>query len=343
VGRSADALALLAPLTRAGDRALSRTASLWAGRAALALGQRAEALTYLESAGNATRDWELGEFLLGQGAHAAAESVLVRRAAAGDDDARLDSAIARFWRAGERQAAERLVRAADGSRLSPSRRGRLHIALADRWEAAGDDSTALEHLAMARAAARDTLVAREVAARSLAIEIRTLATPAELDAAVAAGRRHGRGTAIMQRLEDDLLLFQLLQQRNDQSGAGLFLAAEVARDSLRAPALALTLFRSIPASAPASPFAPKALLAAGLLAPDSAGAFRARLDSAYASSPYAAVVDGGGAPAAERVRMLDERLGELWSTVTRVWADSVRKLRETELAPAPRTSAPTFP
>ncbi len=342
-GEHAAALALLAPLTRADDRALSRTASLWAGRAALALGDRDEALGYLERVGDATRDWELGEFLLDRGELAAAESALVRRAAAGDGDARLDSAVARFWRAGDRAAAERLVRAAERSRLSPSRRGWLHIALADRWDAAGDDSAALEHLASARAAARDTLVAREVAARMLAIELRSLATPAEVDAAVAAGRRKARGTAIMQRLEDNLLLFQLLQQRNDQSGAGLFLAAEVARDSLRAPALALSLFRDLPASAPASPFAPKALLAASAIAPDSASAFRARLDGAYAASPYAALVDGGGAEAAERVRVLDARLGELWSTVTKVWADSLKTLHEVPTSAAPLAPARTLP
>ena len=48
----------------------------------------------------------------------------------------------------------------------------------------------------------------------------------------------------------------------------LFLAAETARDSLEAPALAETLFRRLADDWPASPYAPKALLAGGLLDPD---------------------------------------------------------------------------
>ncbi len=76
----------------------------------------------------------------------------------------------------------------------------------------------------------------------------------------------------------------------------LFLGAEAARDSLLAPVLAATLFRRLSDDWPASPYAPKALLAAGQLDPEDADAFRSRLDSLYANSPYLAVVRGEDAP-----------------------------------------------
>jgi len=85
----------------------------------------------------------------------------------------------------------------------------------------------------------------------------------------------------------------------------LFLGAEAARDSLVAPALAATLFRRLIDDWPASPYAPKALLAAGQLDPGGADAFRARLDSLYADSPYLAIARGQDAPG---YRLLEDSL-----------------------------------
>jgi hypothetical protein len=86
----------------------------------------------------------------------------------------------------------------------------------------------------------------------------------------------------------------------------LFLGAEAARDSLLAPALATALFLRLIEDWPASPYAPKALLAAGHLDPDRAEAFRTRLDSLYPDSPYLAVARGQDAPG---YRVLEDSLG----------------------------------
>jgi hypothetical protein len=72
----------------------------------------------------------------------------------------------------------------------------------------------------------------------------------------------------------------------------LFLAAESARDTLDAPALAGFLFHRLADEWPASPYAPKALLAGQLVEGAGADTMRTRLDSLYPDSPYLAVLRG---------------------------------------------------
>jgi tetratricopeptide (TPR) repeat protein len=85
----------------------------------------------------------------------------------------------------------------------------------------------------------------------------------------------------------------------------LFLGAEEARDAVAAPVLATVLFRRLADEWPASPYAPKALLAAGRLVPADAEDSRARLDSLYRDSPYLAVLRGEDPPA---YRVLEDSL-----------------------------------
>ena len=81
-----------------------------------------------------------------------------------------------------------------------------------------------------------------------------------------------------------------------QGDLRLFLGAEAARDTLGAPALAAGLFRRVADDWPASPYAPKALLAVGQLDPSESEASWMRLDSLYPDSPYLALVRGQDAP-----------------------------------------------
>jgi len=85
----------------------------------------------------------------------------------------------------------------------------------------------------------------------------------------------------------------------DSSGPGVpradlrvFLAAEVARDSLAASSLAASLFRRVADDWPDSPYAPKALIAGQALAPEWADSARALLAERYADSPYLALLRG---------------------------------------------------
>jgi len=72
----------------------------------------------------------------------------------------------------------------------------------------------------------------------------------------------------------------------------LFLAAETARDSLAAPALAVSLFRTLVERLPDSPYAPKAILAGHALDPVWGESVLPLLEERYALSPYVALVRG---------------------------------------------------
>lgn len=71
-----------------------------------------------------------------------------------------------------------------------------------------------------------------------------------------------------------------------------FRMAEVARDSLGAPALAGQLFLDVAASDSGSLYAPKALVAALMLLPDRRDSIAQVLDTRYATSPYTRVFHG---------------------------------------------------
>ena len=71
--------------------------------------------------------------------------------------------------------------------------------------------------------------------------------------------------------------------------------AEVARDSLRAPSLAASLWLQLEQGWPASPYVPKALMARMAILPDSAETLRGRL-VAMTASPYLAYARGENDP-----------------------------------------------
>jgi hypothetical protein len=96
-----------------------------------------------------------------------------------------------------------------------------------------------------------------------------------------------------------------IQPGTPQGDLRLFLSAETARDSLGAPLLAARLFRRIAEEWPASPYAPKALLAGQQLDTVWADTARALLSEHYSDSPYLAYVRGEDAPA---FRQLEDSL-----------------------------------
>jgi hypothetical protein len=116
----------------------------------------------------------------------------------------------------------------------------------------------------------------------------------------------------------------------------LFLAAELARDSLRAPRLAATLMRRVAGEWPESPYAPKALLA--LVALDSSAAEAARLDleTLYGASPYVAVTHG---IADSTYRTLEDSLGT-FAAAWRQAAGDARTPAAVERRPGERRPRP---
>ena len=76
-----------------------------------------------------------------------------------------------------------------------------------------------------------------------------------------------------------------------------FFVAESVRDGLPAPQIAAQLFAAVPASWPASPYAPKALLALAELEPAASDSIAGVLEANYPASPYLLLVAGDVTPA----------------------------------------------
>jgi tetratricopeptide (TPR) repeat protein len=91
-----------------------------------------------------------------------------------------------------------------------------------------------------------------------------------------------------------------------QGDLRLFLAAELARDSLGAPRLAGTLFLRILEEWPASPYAPKVILAVRQVDSSWADSAGAILEERYLDSPYVAMIRGN---ATTEYRQLEDSLG----------------------------------
>ncbi len=82
-----------------------------------------------------------------------------------------------------------------------------------------------------------------------------------------------------------------------QGDLATFSLAEAVRDSLPAPRIAAELFATIPAWWPASPYAPKAMLALAALEPAQADSIFLRIEAEYPGSPYLLLVAGDVTPA----------------------------------------------
>jgi len=120
-----------------------------------------------------------------------------------------------------------------------------------------------------------------------------------------------------------------------QGDLRLFLAAESAREILKAPRLAESLFRRIPEQWPFSAYAPKAILAAQQLNPEWVDSARTILDQQYYDSPYVVAIQGEATP---EYRQLEDSLGAFAASLamTRTRAPGVRRKFVAPLPPGRR-------
>ena len=335
------ARARLDSLLESRDVEVARQARLWAARAALASGDRDAVTRYLAGLDIAALQWELVQVSLAAGEYARAESLVVSRAARGDfrDDA--TRAVRDLWGAGQWDAAERIVVGYDLARIGDANRAAMHYALGDLSLRDGRDSLARRHLFAARSlSGRDSIMTRESEARLAMLGMSRASRLRELDTAFARQDSAVRRTSFARRTADQLLLVKMLEGQTDATGAALYLAAEVARDSLRAPRLARTLFLQVARDVAASPLAPNALYAAGLLDPDSAAIWQAQIRNRFPNSAVAAWLRGDDIGATADFTSTPELLRFQWAEITRVWADSVRKLRTPRAAPGTPVRSP---
>ncbi len=247
--------------------------------------------------------------------------------AAGDSTVSWDSVIG-WLAARDRLAASELVDRAD------SVPGTTPAMLANRLLA--DAARFSDDLPRARARleqVRDQTAAPDAAATArlelIRLDMRSTASREQLDLILQALAKEVAESPLGPQAQIMLRSIEQVAFAVDSSAPGspagdmrVFLAAEAARDRLAAPRLAASLFRSIAAGWPDSPYAPKALLAAAVLAGDTLLA--AEAESRYPTSPYVLAV---GETAVASLRALEDSLG--------AFADSIR-IRPP--APAPVTA-----
>ena len=324
-GRPAQGRALLAPLAADPRRDVAHEAALWTAVASIALHGHDSAAADPRGLHAAGAEWELIALLLEREALAPAESLLARRAARGDFRPEVLAALDALWRGGRRAGVARIVALYDVSRARADDRARVQYGVGMLALRAGDDRTAARALATAQRLARDPVLGHEAAVALAVASLRRAATVAEATAVLARARLHDDDPAL-RRLDDALLLLRMLREADEGNGAGLFLAAEVARDSLSDDALARALYGEVVAL-PRSALAEKALLAAARL-PAGGGVPAAAETAPVASAAFGDVAETAGGTAAvsgaDPVALLLDRT---WRSVAGRYADSLRRRR----------------
>ncbi|GAC1651313.1 MAG: hypothetical protein NVS4B3_11740 [Gemmatimonadaceae bacterium] len=314
LARSGDyqrALTFLEPAVRSADRALARTAALWATRAASALGLTDKALQYAAVLPPADAEWERVFAAIRVGEYRKADEMLGARARAGDLREATSSAVDDLWVAGQRGEAvgvlDRYEAAAQRRALPPGAAlGRLHLQLADRAARDGVDSIAAEQY-RAITADSDSAVAAAAGVGGAVVGVRRARTLDAVAQALDRGATTPEGRQTLAPMRAARILVDAMVTRPDPTGASLFLAAEVARDSLHAPVLAALLFARVATDYPGSLLAAKGLLAAAAIEPDSAAVFAQRVRDRYTDSPEARFL-AGGAPLPEAITALQGSL-----------------------------------
>jgi hypothetical protein len=245
-----------------------------------------------------------------QAAPVARARVLLAGARTAEALALLDTlAGGRFWEADWAALMDEVARAAGPdsasaaldrlfaqARVPAGAHGRLLLADGDRLLTAGRARAAGARYAAIVALVPDSVVGQQARVRAL----RALAAQADSLGDLVAIRARltrlipGAPTGDAHGLE--LLLRRLLDPEQVAEGQE-FRTAELVRDSVGASHLAGRLFVTFAGTYPASLFAPKALVAAVALLPDTRDSLLAVLDRRYAASPYTLALRGEESPA----------------------------------------------
>jgi hypothetical protein len=294
----------------------------------LAAGDRDAVPGYLKSAPDGTLSWELIQSSLSAKEFVRVESLLVQRAERADYRDITSRAFRDMWAAGQFDAVESVVRAYDVVRVRDVNRASMHFLVGELNLRSGRDTSAREHFEMARTlASLDTVIYYDASARLALMGLSTVTSLRDIDSIYAAQGPSVRRTSYFQRINEQVLLVRLLAAASEPTGASLFLAAEVARDSLKAYELARNLFLQVARDVPGAPMAPQALYAAGMLEPDSAARWTTDIKRDYANSAVAAWLEGDDPSQRADFVTTPQLMQVRWTQTLRVWTDSIRKLR----------------
>jgi len=290
-GEYADALDTLAPFTAYREETLARIASAWAARAALAQSKFDSGVAFADKASSDALDAELAMSALQSGRPTVAARILRQRAPAWRSLSLLHSPL-QLLAQSNRVLADSIVHLTQNGRASRFERARLSLAAGSWSEMSGDVSAARGHYDRALRMSSDTALVTEVVMRAGLLDVRSAATLDEAQAGLERAKAKAVDAARLAGVDSALRLAARLANAPDSSGASAFLAGEVARDGVGATRLARGLFLKAAREQPRSSLAPRALLAAANLTPDSARAWQATVLKSYGSSPYAHALTG---------------------------------------------------
>jgi hypothetical protein len=288
------------PLLASGDAHRRSRAADLVGRAALARGDLAAAVDLLARSQEPGAAPARVRALIAAGRLEEAEAALQRPPSASGRFPEADW-VGVFGElaaaAGPAAASRAVARFVPERRIPSGARARLLLADGDRLQAAGFVDSAQARYAAATALVPDSAEGGRARVRTLQLQANAAARVEDLAtsrAALEALQQGGGAGALEARA-----LLQLIARvvAPGESDADRFRAAELARDSLGAPRLAANLYLDFARSHPASLFAPKAIVAALLLAPTEADSLLAALDSVYSASPYTQALHGQASPA----------------------------------------------
>ena len=301
LGEVAAAERLLVPLLASTDARRRSSAAYLAGRAAF---DRGDAVTAAERFARSERDEAAPaqvRAVVAAGGTDRAVALIESVAHRDRDEARWAEALADLGRqAGAAIAADGLDRLLVRGRLPAGSRARLLLADGDRLRAAQVIDRAATRYAQVASLVPDSAEGGRARVRTVSLQASRARTTAELDSVSWQLTRMMPGLGGAALAEARELQLQLAAARGgsaDTSAIEDFRAAELARDTLAAPALAAALFLRFVDRHPASLFAPKALIAAAQLRPGAIDSIGAVLRARYPDSPYSVVFRGETSPA----------------------------------------------
>lgn len=176
-----------------------------------------------------------------------------------------------------------------------------------------DSRAAMERLRQVIAVGEPRDLVARARLNMLRLELASADDPAALDSLGAALERENTegspiafdAEALAVSVRELIAVRDSVTPETPQGDMRVFLAGELARDHLRAPALARLFLVRVADVWPESPYAAKALLAARLMAPADS-ALRDRIATAYDLSPYVMALRGDEVP---ELRALEDSLG----------------------------------
>lgn len=286
------------------DTALRAEAQLQHARVQRSLGDYAGALATLGSQSGAPADMERAAAYAGLGDVAHAQPLLDSALARQDPTAPWDSILAGLGRVDLAVASGYAGRVVRIPGLPPEARDQILLADGLRLLRVVPDSG----LARLRQAADASPVTKAALQARLVLAEFTLSLAdslPDLEAAREALQSLGEvgGPSAMQALRYLQVLDRARGYRDSvppgspNGDLATFVVGEAVRDGLPTPRVARQLFAAVPAGWPASPYAPKALLALAAMEPDSAEALVQRIQAEYPESPYLLLAEGTVTPA----------------------------------------------